>query len=209
MKYEDWLPLYREILKEFGYDESRDREAAVLAHKLSMEANKITSEELRKIIEGKEIVICGAAIRKEDIEKIEGDIIIAADETTSFLIKHEIFPHIITTDLDGNMQDIIKAGEKAVVIIHAHGDNMELLKKWIKRMNGKIMITTQSKPFKDVENFGGFTDGDRAYCIARHFGAKKIKLVGFDFSNPVEKAGKRKDIKKKKLKWAKRIIESC
>ena len=208
MNYEQWLPVYKKILKEFGYDERMDRRAATIASEISKNLNKVKKEELRNLIEGKVAVICGAAINENDIKKISGDVIIAADETTSFLIEHGIKPDIITTDLDGKIEDIVKASERAIVIIHAHGDNIELLKE-IKKMRGKIMITTQTEPFDDVENFGGFTDGDRAYCIAKHFGAKEIKLVGFDFLNPVEKKGKSTYIKRKKLVWAKRIIEGC
>jgi hypothetical protein len=61
--------------------------------------------------------------------------------------------------------------------------------------------TTQSVPFDRIYNFGGFTDGDRAALIAKKFGARKIRLYGFNF----EKADNK--IKLKKLKWAKRILE--
>jgi hypothetical protein len=56
-------------------------------------------------------------------------------------------------------------------------------------------------------NFGGFTDGDRAACICAELGAKEILLAGFDFDSPSSKAGKSKDVKKRKLRWAKAILE--
>ncbi|MEZ5336103.1 MAG: hypothetical protein R2741_13165 [Methanolobus sp.] len=55
---------------------------------------------------------------------------------------------------------------------------------------------------ENVYNFGGFSDGDRCVYLAKEFGAASITLIGFDFDdlyvNPV---------KKKKLKWARLLIE--
>jgi len=132
----------------------------------------------------------------------------AADGAVQALLEYNIVPHIITTDLDGNIEDLIKANkEGSVVIIHAHGDNIDKIKSWLPKFEGKIMVTTQTEPFDDIYDFGGFTDGDRAYCIAKHFHACRIFLLGFDFENVVEKEGKDSKIKARKLKWAERIIK--
>ncbi|MEM2387622.1 MAG: 6-hydroxymethylpterin diphosphokinase MptE-like protein [Candidatus Thermoplasmatota archaeon] len=208
MEWKEWKKIYEEILRDFGYSKKKDEESAKIAKKLSLN-RKVDENYLKNIIEGKIVTICGAAISEKDIEKIEG-VIISADETTSFLIRKGIFPDIITTDLDGEVEDILKTNEKgSLVIVHAHGDNIGLLKKYLGKFKGDIMITTQSKPFDAIYNFGGFTDGDRAYCIAKHFKAKKINLVGFDFSNPIKKEGKNLEIKRKKLEWAKKIMDTC
>jgi len=205
MEWNEWEPLYEEILKDFGYEKKKDEEAARIAANIAR--SNVTLEELRRLIEGKVVSICGAGGNfDEEIEKIEG-IIMAADEATSFLLAHNIIPHIVTTDLDGNVEDILKANESGcIVAIHVHGDNIGALKKWLPLFRGKILLTCQSKPFDAIYNFGGFTDGDRAYCMAKHFKAGKIKLIGFDFERPREKEGKDMEVKKKKLKWAKRII---
>jgi len=206
MIWEEWKPLYEEILHDMGYDEKRDKKAAEMAAEIKK--SNVFPDDLKKIIYGKIITICGAGENLEkEIKNIEG-IIMAADEATSLLLSHHIYPHIITTDLDGNVEDIIHANERgSIVVIHTHGDNLEAVKNYLHLFNEKIMITTQTEPFDGVYNFGGFTDGDRAYCIARHFGAREIKLVGFDFEKPREKKGKNMDLKKKKLRWAKKIIE--
>jgi len=68
------------------------------------------------------------------------------------------------------------------------------------------VLTTQSRPDNIVSNYGGFTDGDRAVCIARHFGARNILLLGFDFDRPSGKEGSDPRIKAMKLWWAKKII---
>jgi len=206
MEWYEWEPFYEEILREFGFSREKDRKAAEAAIKIAKSA--ISVEDLKNIIKGRIVSVCGAGENLEDeMEEVEGTII-AADEATSILLKHKIIPHIITTDLDGNVGDIIRANEKGcIVIIHAHGDNMEALKKYLPLFHKKIMLTTQEKAFNGIYNFGGFTDGDRAYCIASHFEARKIKLIGFDFEKPREKEGKNRDIKLKKLEWAKKIIE--
>lgn len=110
-------------------------------------------------------------------------------------------PHVIVSDLDGVMDDIIKANERcAVVVVHAHGDNITKLRSYVPQLQ-KIVGTTQSRPLSNVFNFGGFTDGDRAIYLAKHLGAKEIGIIGFDFEDAT--VG---EIKKKKLRWAKRLI---
>ena len=207
MEWERWKPLYEKILKEFRYDEKKDREAAIIANELANGLKRAGVEKLKSMIQFKPAAICGAALRKEDIARARG-VVIAADEATSLLMAHGKIPDIIVTDLDGNMEDILEANKKkSIAVVHAHGDNIEALKKWLPKFEGYVVITTQTKPFDDVYNFGGFTDGDRAYCMARHFHACKIFLIGFDFENVVEKEGKDSEIKARKLKWAERIIK--
>jgi len=205
MNWQEWKPIYEKILQEFGYDRKRDEEAARIAVKIAK--GNVLPEDLGKMLNGKVVSICGAGENLEkELNEIEG-IIIAADEATTILLSNNILPDIITTDLDGNVNDIIKATEKgSIVIIHAHGDNINALKKYLSCFKGKIMLTTQAEPFNGIYNFGGFTDGDRAYCIAKHFNAKKIKLIGFNFDKPKQKERKDLEAKKKKLEWAKKII---
>jgi len=126
-------------------------------------------------------------------------VIIAADGATSVLMKNGITPEIIVTDLDGNMDDEAKAG--AIMVVHAHGDNMEALKRYVPEMKN-VIGTTQSRPLWNVYNFGGFTDGDRCVFLAKEFGAKSITLIGFDFDDENVTP-----MKKKKLAWAKRLID--
>jgi uncharacterized Rossmann fold enzyme len=57
-----------------------------------------------------------------------------------------------------------------------------------------------------VYNFGGFTDGDRAVMVARHFGATKIHLLGFDMAQPRPKEGRDPKTKKRKLETARELI---
>jgi uncharacterized Rossmann fold enzyme len=133
--------------------------------------------------------------------------IISADGATGELVKKGIFPDIFTTDLDGNVEaQILANGKGAVAVIHAHGDNIQRLKDYVPFFPGKITPTTQAKPFDKVYNFGGFTDGDRAVMMARHFGATRILLIGFDFINARKQRDKDMGVKRRKLEWAHRLI---
>jgi hypothetical protein len=129
-------------------------------------------------------------------------VVIAADGATSVLLRGALIPDLVCTDLDGVIADIITANRLgSLIVVHAHGDNMDMLKKVLPTLNENVLCTTQSKPLHNVYNFGGFTDGDRCVFLAKEFGARRIELIGFDFEdkNVSEK-------KRKKLKWAKRLI---
>jgi uncharacterized Rossmann fold enzyme len=87
------------------------------------------------------------------------------------------------------------------VVVHAHGDNIALLKHWVPRFKGPLVATTQSNPLPHVHNFGGFSDGDRAVFAADELGAEQITLIGFDLDD------KNVDpLKRKKLIWARKLL---
>ena len=71
--------------------------------------------------------------------------------------------------------------------------------------------TTQSKPFSKIQNFGGFTDGDRGVFLANHYGAKKIILFGMDFGDKIGKFSNTKKSERKtklmKLKRGELLLE--
>ena len=208
MRNEDWEPIYSEILEDMGYDRASDEMSARVLRSLMLNADLITEDELGI---GDTVSIFGAAdCLMDDISKKEPEgTLISAGSATSVLMSMGLVPDIVVTDLDGDIGPQISAsGMGAVTIIHAHGDNIDLIREYAKEFTGKVMITTQSKPDLVLCNFGGFTDGDRAVCLARHMGAKRIYLYGFDFANPSYKDGSDPEIKKRKLRWAERIIGS-
>ena len=109
-------------------------------------------------------------------------------------------PKVHVTDMEEDVDLLVNLEKKGcILVLHAHGDNIDRIRTVIPKLT-KFIGTTQVVPFNKIYNFTGFTDGDRAAIIAKKFGAKEIVLFGFDF----EKA---EGIKKKKLKWAKRILE--
>lgn len=208
MKPEVWEPLYLEILRDMDYDRTSDENSARLLRNLTLNSNLITEEELEEAL-GDYVSIFGSAdCLRDDIERRKPNgTIVATGSATSKIVSLGIMPDIVVTDLDGDIDSQVDASRNgAVTVIHAHGDNADLIMKYAKEFTGPIVITTQSKPDLVLCNFGGFTDGDRAVCMAHHFGVE-YELYGFDFENP---ASDSKDpiTKKRKLAWAKRIIES-
>ncbi|MDI6708782.1 MAG: DUF115 domain-containing protein [Candidatus Thermoplasmatota archaeon] len=212
MNYSAWLPWYNKILNDFGYSKAKDEFAARVLAKLLSPKLKVTIKELEKLIRDKNVYVFGAAnslkLGINKTHRSEKDVFISADSATSLLINDNKIPDIIVTDLDGNIKDLLRANEKgSIAIIHAHGDNIEILKKYVGKFKGKVIGTTQASPFDGIYNFGGFTDGDRAVFLAEHFKAKKIFLVGFDFKKVGELCkGKKRRLKLKKLKWAEKLI---
>ena len=95
-------------------------------------------------------------------------------------------PHIIVTDLDGGIEDQIHCLSRGtIMLVHGHGDNMKTISNIGPRLFGSVLGTTQVDPTEGggLDNFGGFTDGDRAAFTAQHFGARSIILLGFNFNS--------------------------
>jgi len=204
MDYKEWEPIYEEILADFGFSKGEDERAArILSGMLGEKSQDLTP--LRELISGRDVLVCGngPSLDKE-LERIEFEkyIIIAADGATSGLLQKGKVPHIIVTDLDGKVGDEIEANRRgALMVVHAHGDNIGALLRFVPKLKN-VLGTTQAEPIEKLHNFGGFTDGDRCVFLARALGARSIILVGFDFEDP--KVGA---IKRKKLRWAKKLIK--
>ena len=206
-----WRKRYFSILKELNYSEKKDKESALILDSILKKTDTI--EKIKKIIEGKTIFVIGSgpslssAIPK--LKKLKKSIKIAADSSLKPLVDNGIIPDIIVTDLDGNEDTIKKISKtKSIFVIHAHGDNIEKL-QMVKKMKNCIG-TTQTNPFNKVQNFGGFTDGDRGVFLASYFNAKKIILFGMDFGNQIGKFSNTKksdrEIKLKKLEIGRELL---
>lgn len=209
MDFAAWEPVYERILEDFGFDRKGDEEAAYFLSNLLTDDNTVSLSELKASISGKPALVCGNApkLRTELSEvDLSAFVIIAADGAAAVLMDTGRVPEVICTDLDGNSEidiekEIFACEEGSIVLIHAHGDNIDKLQKYVPRFR-RFIATTQAKPFDNVYNFGGFSDGDRCVFVAREFEARSIRLIGFDFEDPCVNP-----IKKKKLKWAKELIE--
>lgn len=171
---------------------------------------------LEKKIKGKNVIVIGAGSGLEDeratkyIKKNKGFVTIAADGAVQFLLENKIKPNIVVTDLDGDPASLQKAEKSgATMVVHAHGDNTDLLKKMVPKFK-KIIATTQVMPLDNVYNFGGFTDGDRCVFLADEFGAKKIVLLGMELDSPgkySKKKVKNPELKKQKMQAGRRLLE--
>jgi uncharacterized Rossmann fold enzyme len=227
------MPWYEKIASAFGYSPKKDHEATLVLHNL---LSRVASplEELRSLVKGKDIMVFGAGPSLEEnlssltsagLEKVFT--LIAADGATTALMTESITPRIIVTDLDGCMDDIIKASKLgSTLVIHAHGDNVDALRKWVPRIienrKGELFGTTQVEPSPPViHNFGGFTDGDRSVFLAEEMEAKTIILGGMDLGTTIGKYSKKEPIdphhpeddekwlsnKRLKLQFARELLE--
>ena len=212
IKYSVWKKEYSKILKEFRYDEKKDIESAIILNSLIKQT--LLEKRIRELIKNKTVFVIGSgpslssSISK--LKKFNSVVKIAADSSLKILVENKIIPEIIITDLDGDVNTLKKiAKTETIFVVHAHGDNIEKLpfvenfKNWIG--------TTQSKPIEKINNFGGFTDGDRGVFLANHFKAKKIFLFGMDFGNRIGKFSNTKksdrEIKLMKLKKGQILLE--
>ena len=202
MMISGWKKRYLLILKELNYSQKKDKESAIILDSILKKTN--TAEKILKLIEGKTVFVIGSGPSLSNaiprLKKLKKSIKIAADSSLKPLVDNGIIPDIVVTDLDGDENTIKKiAKTKSIFVIHAHGDNIEKL-ELVKKIRNCIG-TTQSNPFNKIQNFGGFTDGDRGVFLANYFGAKKIILFGMDFGNRIGKfSNTKKSDRKIKLK---------
>ncbi|CAD6513851.1 6-hydroxymethyl-7,8-dihydropterin pyrophosphokinase [metagenome] len=207
-----WNNKYSEILHEFKFGEKQDIEAAIILD--SILRKPVSIKKIKEQIKGKTVFVIGAgpslSLAIPVLKNFKKTVKIVADSAVKILVENGINPDIVVTDLDGDEESLIKVGKTdSIFVVHAHGDNIA---KLCLAENFKNYIgTTQSKPFKKIHNFGGFTDGDRAVFLASHFDAKKIILFGMDFEEKIGIHSKtkttEKEIKLKKLKKAKLFLE--
>ena len=206
-----WEKRYFSILKEMNYSEKKDKESALILDSILKKTDSI--EKVKEIIQGNTVFVIGSgpslSIAIPKLKKLKKSIKIAADSSLEPLIGNGIIPDIIVTDLDGNEDTIKKISKtKSIFVIHAHGDNIEKL-QMVKKMKNCVG-TTQTNPFNKIQNFGGFTDGDRGVFLASYFDAKKIILFGMDFGNQIGKFSNTKrsdrEIKLKKLEIGKDLL---
>ena len=212
MTIRGWESKYREIRSVFGYSKFKDLESAQKLNKKIVKKYPISK--IKKIIAGKTVFIIGAGPSLSNsissLKKYENITKIVADGAVEALIENDIRPDILVTDLDGDIPSIKKIGKtKIPIVVHAHGNNFEKL-ELVSKFQNKIG-TTQTKKFGRLENFGGFTDGDRCVFLAEGFNPEKIILFGMDFGKKIGKYSKKKVLdrktKLKKLEYGKKLLE--
>jgi len=208
VNFEEWDPIYEQILRDFGFTRTADERAALVLSQVlaGIGSRSLPLERLDQIISGRDIVVCGKAptllndLRAGKISAHET--IIAADGATSVLLSQGVIPSVIVSDLDGTLSDLLLANMMcAIIVVHAHGDNIDKLKAYVPLLSG-ILGTTQAHPLSNVFNFGGFSDGDRAIFLAEALRARHISVIGFDLSDTNVTPQKMR-----KLKWAERLLK--
>lgn len=158
------------------------------------------------LLEGK-VTVVGAAVNPGYIPQMPtlvADGAIGAIEDYSKVV-------LIVSDGDGSPY-IEKALNKGIPIcLHAHGDNIDTWQNILSAINEnqQIILTHQTpEKIEGMHNPGGFTDGDRAVCIAFALGATEVELVGFS-TDEVGRWSGVTDEKRKlmKLKWMNKVLE--
>lgn len=214
--------LYTDIVQVLNLDKKKDEESARILSKISCEMqDKILNlRDVKKKIVDKNVVIFGAGPSlihdlKElmKLKNFDKFVKISADGATKALIEQKIIPDFVVSDLDGDIDAIRKANEKGgILLIHAHGDNIEAVKAFVPKFKNLILTTQTNLKLKNLHNFGGFTDGDRAVFFALKFKPKIVILAGMDFGNKIGEyskniSGERAKFKLKKLRIGKKLIE--
>ncbi|MBI3640093.1 MAG: DUF115 domain-containing protein [Thaumarchaeota archaeon] len=212
MKLKEWEKKYTEILREFQYSRRKDARSARVLN--SILRTKFPLKKLEKMIKNQTVFVIGASSSLNQsiplLKKYKKITKIVADGATKALIENKIKCNIVVTDLDGDQKFLKKADkENAIMIVHAHGDNIDKL--YLASGFKYCLGTTEGKPFGNIHNFGGFTDGDRCVFLAKHFAAKKIILFGMDFGTKIGKYSKNKVINRttkiRKLRRGKELLE--
>lgn len=199
-----WLEKYAEIARFMGYEIARDRRATkIFAEMLKARGIEPPLNELRKLLSERPVMVFGAGPSLD--ENLNGLLrvfpnfsekftLIAADGATQALVEIGRVPQIIVTDLDGDIDSLLYSAERgSLLVVHVHGDNVERVTRYVEEILSvtKFIIgTTQVEPVPPLQNFGGFTDGDRGVFMAFNYGASPIILVGMDFGKVVGKRSK-------------------
>lgn len=197
---QDLILIQDEIRSSFGWSLQSDYDSALqLCANYNKNSPKITLPE--------KVTVVGAAAPPDYVPL--GPTIVADGAIGALVDYSKVI--LIVTDGDGTPY-LEKGLNKGIPIcLHAHGDNIDSWKKILEIIDDdQEVILTHQTPY-DIEgmyNPGGFTDGDRAVCIALALGATEIELVGFSIGE-VGTWSAITDEKRKlmKLKWMNRVLK--
>ncbi len=207
-----WEVLYDRILTSLGLERDRDYHSCRLLDlflstriDVVFEARRLLSD----LIGGRRVVVIGDSPGLE-CPRFGDAVLIAADASYERCLEEGVVPDVVATDLDGVSEGSLRTGN-SLFVVHAHGDNVELLVRLLPTIRGPFIGTAQYKCSSRVELPGGFTDGDRAVFLAFRYGAERVYLHGFDFSSVsrlVKPSGIRVNASAKlaKLAWARLLL---
>ncbi len=211
-----WRQTYPRLAEDLGFDMDEDHAAAVRLAEL-LDANDLQPVPLEQLkITGGAVVAGAADNLADDLSArppVETEALLVADGALPGALAETKPPHLIVTDLDGAPDQVARLNQNGVpVAVHAHGDNLDALERWVPRLTGPLLATRQT-PGTHPETVlcpGGFADGDRAVLLAGRLGARNIRLVGFDLHGPPGKASPTEPMRKRrKMKWSARILDEA
>ncbi|WP_255170750.1 6-hydroxymethylpterin diphosphokinase MptE-like protein [Natrononativus amylolyticus] len=203
MEFEEWEPVYEEILRDFGFERGADERARDVLAELTapFDLDRLSSAR------GARVAVAGAGPSIDSARALErasaADVVFAASTAADVLADGGVVVDCLVTDLDKNPETAVALTEREVpVAVAAHGDNVPAVREVVPRCRDEFVLpTTQAAPAGPVRNVGGFTDGDRAAFLADHLGAAELVFVGWDFDDPAVDP-----IKARKLGWAERLL---
>lgn len=189
----------------------------------SERGRQATRFQLQERFISRPMTVLGAAAEADDVRAAiqDGHGIIAADGAVGVLTEIDFSEiawdalHCIVSDADGEPPHLAMAAERGVpFVLHAHGDNIdnwtELLD--VLHFNNTPLILTHQTPehILGMHNPGGFTDGDRAVCLALSLNVLPSQLTLRGFRTDIIGRWTGATIpeqKMRKLEWMKRILE--
>ena len=187
---DEWFrTFYPKIRDLLGYDQARDEQSRDLLATL-LSGRKVPSfGSIQELIQNEPVVMLGAGPSLEsdlnglkNFMKKRRPTIVAADGAADALYESGITPSIIVSDLDSCSLKSLEMGSRdGHVFAHAHGDNIPLVEKVLPKLGSNVFGTTQVSSVRNVMNFGGLTDGDRACFVITHFEPSSIIIAGMDF----------------------------
>lgn len=214
MRYERWAPFYEQLRAEFGFPLEREELAASRLEALLPEgARTAPLDRLRRRIEGRDAIVAGAApgAGPPPVWRLTAPgpvpALLAADGAAATCVAAGLVPSVVVTDLDGPVPGEISANQRgSLVLVHAHGDNVPALERWLPQFPGELAGSWAGPPRPALVNVGGFTDGDRGAFLAEELGARRVLLWGFDFTRVDEPTAEARALKLRKLAWAQRLL---
>jgi 2-amino-4-hydroxy-6-hydroxymethyldihydropteridine diphosphokinase len=187
VRYARWAPEYERIRDALGYGWAREERARDRLRALLPDAAlERPLERLREAVRGRVVVVVGLAPgagppplwRLPPIGPRPA--VFAADGAAAVCLNAAIVPDVVVTDLDGPVASEVAANAAgSLVVVHAHGDNVDALERWLPEFAGPLAGSWAGPPGDGLLDEGGFTDGDRAAYLAVASGAPRVLLWGF------------------------------
>ncbi len=213
MQFEHWAPLYEEIRASLDFDWARERASADrLRALLDVRTRPPPVDRLEARLVGRDAVVVGLAPGAGPpplwtLPAVPNrPAVLAADGAAAICLDAGIVPDVVVTDLDGPVPSEVAAQSRgADVVVHAHGDNLAALERWVPEFSDGVIGSWAGPPGDGLIDFGGFTDGDRAAYLAEAAGADRLLLWGFDLTRAPEEEPAPLE-KLTKLRWARAAL---
>lgn len=230
----DLISIQDEIRSHFGWKLAADLRSARELHAACENSNQsftISTDQSRletllrlqdKLI-SRPITVLGAAAEVEDVLAAidDGHGIIAADGAVGVLTETDVSAvawealQCVVSDADGDPSHLRMAAERKIpFILHAHGDNIPEWTSFLQilNQNNTPLILTHQTPenILGMHNPGGFTDGDRAVCIALSLNVSPSQLTLRGFRTDIIGRWTGSTVperKMRKLEWMKRVLD--